>query len=162
MAASDAPAIGRGRVSKLLADWLVMTLGECSVAMPMPPWAGTDVWSAPDVVGLRLASSAEDAAYEVVAVKIAYSAGDVPTALAQACSFKLCCHRVYLAMREDFDASQTERAGAVCLACRIGLIVFGRMDGKLPVFGLRVRAAAEEPGPFSSNPWIGILRSVRD
>lgn len=144
------------KLARLLARWLMTELRECSLAVPVPP-CRADLWGKPDVIGLRFVSNPADATAETVAVRIARSSADLPAAFGQACSFKLCCHRVYLAIQKEFGSTEVVRCTAVCTRFRIGLIAVCGAGGDVPMIGLAARAAADEPDPVWANPWVAVL-----
>jgi hypothetical protein len=151
---------GKGELAAFIADWLVTEVGECSLAVPVPPREPADPWGQPDVVGLRPGSLGEGGRSESVAVKIAPSCADLSSALGQAGSFKLCCNRVYLVIRHDFGPAVVERCTAVCSAFGIGVIAFRELEN-VPVVGLRARAVSEEPDPFFPNEWLDWLELLQ-
>jgi hypothetical protein len=145
---------------KPFADYLVNDLEECTIAIPLGGNKFRDKWGTPDVIGVYkiLGVGRVQPPIEIVTAEIKSDTKQLITSFAQACSYKLFSHKVYLAIPKDANGADIKRIEALCLKFGIGLILFNSHNKENPEFEILTRAVKSEPDYFYLSKYLELIK----
>jgi len=95
---------------------------------------------------------------EIISAEIKTSIKQLITGFAQACSYKLFSHKVYLVIPEQSDPEELARIDSLCYLYGIGLVLFNCTDPATPNYQIKHRAQRSTPDIFYINKYINMKK----
>jgi hypothetical protein len=127
--------------------WLRNDIEKCTKAKVLGGNALGGKWGTPDIIGVSKSQSSGiiKKELEIISMEIKYSPYELITAFGQACSYKLFCHKVYIAIPKQSDIEGIDQINSLCHSFGIGLLLFDNTDPTKTKYKLLNRAQKGTP-----------------
>jgi hypothetical protein len=140
-----------------LVRWL-QDSDQATRAVTLRPDQWNETWGTPHIVGVSESQRSDVIKFptEVLAAEMLLDSSSIPAALGRVATYRVFCHRSYLAIpMPDRDISTTE---AVARALGIGLYYIGPNEFQKREFELIVRPIRHEPEMWYVNHYMRLVQ----